>query len=117
MLGPDTPQFTGNMAWRTVVPADRLGRLVPNSNACAWFGPNRHAVTYRLGAQGQLVNFVGVVEQDRWQEEGWSLQGERSEALKDFDVFLFNVREFVTCVAHLSLALILVYKPPIPETT
>jgi len=27
MLGHDTPQFTGNMAWRAVVPIDRLGRL------------------------------------------------------------------------------------------
>ena len=95
MLGPDTPQFTGNMAWRTVVPADRLGRLVPNPTACAWFGPNRHAVTYRLGAQGQLVNFVGVVEQDRWQEEGWSLQGERSEALKDFDGWHLVIRNLI----------------------
>ena len=85
LLGPDAPQFTGNMAWRAVVPAERLGDLVPNPTACAWFGPNRHAVTYRLGEQGQLVNFVGVVEQESWQEEGWSLQGEKSEALKDFE--------------------------------
>ena len=84
MLGSDVPQFTGNMAWRATVPAERLGDLVPNPTACAWFGPNRHAVTYRLGAQGQLVNFVGVVEQESWQEEGWSLQGERAEALNDF---------------------------------
>ena len=84
MLGPDAPKFTGNMAWRAVVSAARLGEFVPNPTACAWFGPNRHAVTYRLGAQGQLVNFVGVVEQESWQEEGWSLQGDKDEALKDF---------------------------------
>ena len=84
MLGPGAPIFTGNMAWRAVVLADRLGNLAPNPTACAWFGPNRHAVTYRLGAQGQLVNFVGVVEQNSWQEEGWSLQGERADALEDF---------------------------------
>lgn len=87
MLGPDAPQFTGNMAWRAVVPAERLGELVPNPTACAWFGPNRHAVTYRLGAQGQLVNFVGVVEQESWQEEGWSLQGDKAEALRDFEAW------------------------------
>ena len=85
MLGPDAPKFTGNMAWRAVVSAARLGEFVPNPTACAWFGPNRHAVTYRLGAQGQLVNFVGVVEQESWQEEGWSLKGEKAEALKDFE--------------------------------
>ena len=84
MLGPDTPEFTGNMAWRTVVSIDRLSELVPNPTACAWFGPGRHAVTYRLGAQGDLVNFVGVVEREDWREEGWSVSGERAEALKDF---------------------------------
>jgi len=84
MLGPDAPDFTGNMAWRAVVPAERLGELMPNPTACAWFGPGRHAVTYRLGAKGELVNFVGVVERDDWQEEGWSVRGETSEALQDF---------------------------------
>ena len=84
MLGPDAPDFTGNMAWRAVVPIDRLGELVPNPTACAWFGPGRHAVTYRLGAKGELVNFVGVVERDDWREEGWSMRGETSEALQDF---------------------------------
>ena len=85
MLGPDAPQFTGNMAWRILVPADRLGALAPNPTACAWFGPNRHAVTYRLGTQGDLVNFVGVVEQESWREEGWSIPGEKSDARKDFE--------------------------------
>ena len=85
MLGQGRPEFTGNMAWRAVVPVERLGSLVPNPTACAWFGPGRHAVTYRLGAEGQLVNFVGVVEQESWQEEGWSILGEKADALKDFE--------------------------------
>ena len=84
MLGPAAPEFTGNMAWRTVVPIEKLGELAPNPTACAWFGPGRHAVTYRLGAKGELVNFVGVVERDDWREEGWSMRGETSEALQDF---------------------------------
>ena len=84
MLGADKLQFTGNMAWRAVVPADRLKDLVPHPTACAWFGPNRHAVTYRLGMTGDLINFVGVVEQDQWQEEGWSISGDKVNALKDF---------------------------------
>jgi len=94
MLGPDAPDFTGNMAWRAVVPIDRLGELVPNPTACAWFGPGRHAVTYRLGAKGELVNFVGVVERDDWREEGWSMRGETSEALQDFK----DWHPVITCV-------------------
>jgi len=55
MLGPDAPNFTGNMAWRAVVPTERLGNLSPNPTACAWFGPKRHAVTYRLGPHGDYL--------------------------------------------------------------
>lgn len=84
ILGPDTPQFTGNMAWRAVIPIRRLDGKLPNPTACAWFGPGRHAVTYRLGVDGELVNFVGVVEQEAWREEGWSIPGEKTDALKDF---------------------------------
>jgi len=36
MLGPDKPQFTGNMAWRAVVPMRELGSLAPRSSACVW---------------------------------------------------------------------------------
>lgn len=84
MLGADAPKFTGNVAWRAVVPMERLGKFAPSPTACAWFGAGRHAVTYRLGAKGDLANFVGVVEREDWQEEGWSLRGDKAEALSDF---------------------------------
>ena len=45
MLGPDRPDFTGNMAWRAVVPMDRLGDVAPDPVVCAWMGRGKHAVT------------------------------------------------------------------------
>jgi salicylate hydroxylase len=82
MLGPDAPRFTGNVAWRLVVPADGLRDLVPPS-ACIWAGPGRHAVTYYL-RRGELVNFVGVVEQTSWQQESWTAEGDKTELAADF---------------------------------
>ena len=84
MLGAHTPRFTGNMAWRTVVPADALGAHKPNPTACAWMGRGRHGVTYYLRG-GELVNFVGVVEREDWTEEGWAIRGRPEGALKDFE--------------------------------
>jgi salicylate hydroxylase len=84
MLGPDTPRFTGNVAWRVVVPTAKLGNLAPRPTACAWFGRCKHGVTYRLGADGEMTNFVGVVERENWQEEGWSIQGSKEDVLADF---------------------------------
>lgn len=83
LLGEDQPRFTGNVAWRMTVPMERLGDLAPPPTACIWAGPGRHAVTYRLRG-GTLANFVGVVEQDGWQEESWTEQGSRDAALADF---------------------------------
>jgi len=63
MVGPDAPIFTGNVAWRAVVPIEALGAVAPNPTACVWMGRGRHGVTYRL-RRGERVNFVGVVECD-----------------------------------------------------
>lgn len=90
MLGPEKPRFTGNMAWRVVVPiADLEKQHIPNPTACAWMGKGRHAVTYRL-RRGTLANFVGVVETNDVQDisESWTEQGRKQsrkdDALSDF---------------------------------
>ncbi len=83
MLGQDAPDFTGNIAWRAVVPMDRLGDLAPPPTACVWVGARRHAVTYRLRG-GTLANFVGIVEDDSWTSESWTEQGTMDAVLADF---------------------------------
>lgn len=84
MLGADAPRFTGNVAWRAMVPVAALGVLAPPPTACVWAGSKRHAVTTRVAA-GEMINFVGIVEQDSWREEGWTLQGNLEDALSDFE--------------------------------
>lgn len=83
MLGPDKPRFTGNVAWRAVVPVSKLGDYPPPETACVWAGKRRHAVTYRL-RRGSLANFVGVVECAEPGDESWTSVGAREQALKDF---------------------------------
>jgi salicylate hydroxylase len=83
MLGLDAPRFTGNYAWRALVPAAQLGALAPPPSGCIWAGPKKHAVTTYVRG-GSVVNFVGIVEQTIWREESWSHTGDRQEALADF---------------------------------
>ena len=83
MLGPDAPRFTGNVAWRALVPKSRLGDLAPPPTACIWTGAGKHAVTTYVHG-GATVNFVGLFEQIDWQEEGWSIAGSRDEARLNF---------------------------------
>lgn len=82
MLGADQPRFTGNVAWRTVVPVAELTHPPP-ALGCIWTGAGKHVVTTRVSA-GQSVNFVGIVEQDDWREEGWSISGSKDQAIADF---------------------------------
>ena len=84
MLGAEKPIFTGNVAWRAVVPMAALGADGPRPTACAWMGPGKHCVTYRL-RRGMLANFVGVVERDDWTTESWTERGTRESALADFE--------------------------------
>lgn len=64
--GADRPFFTGQVAWRAVVP----GRADDAPVARIWMAPGRHVVTYPL-TRGRL-NIVAVREQADWAPEGWS---------------------------------------------
>ena len=86
MLGSANPDYTGNLAWRAVVPVEMLGQDAPPANTTIWAGQGRHAVTTRLRGGG-LVNFVGLVERPEPSEEGWRIEGDRDEALRDFATF------------------------------
>lgn len=84
MLGRGAPRYTGNIAWRAVVPVDVLGSDAPPPTACVWVGQGRHAVTTRLRA-GTLANFVGMVEQPEPTREDWCSTGTAADAARDFE--------------------------------
>ena len=83
LFGADRPQFTGLMAWRGVIPMQRLPERMRRMVGTNWVGPGGHIVHYPLRA-GQLMNFVGVRERDDWQVESWSVAGRVDETLADF---------------------------------
>lgn len=72
------PRFAGAVAWRGLVPAERLppGLLAPA--ATVFMGPGRHLVAYPL-RRGAVWNFVAVEERGAWAEEGWSVSADPAE--------------------------------------
>lgn len=84
MLGSEKPTFTGNVAWRCVVPVEKLGDTVPDSTACIWIGKKQHAVTYLLRG-GTLTNLVAIVEQKEWIHEEWNIESSKKDAQKYFE--------------------------------
>ena len=83
LFGNDAPRFTGNVAWRAVVPTERLPRGLVRPMATAWWGPHKHFVHYYLRS-GTLVNCVCVVERTGWEVESWTEPGEFEELKRDF---------------------------------
>jgi salicylate hydroxylase len=65
--GAAEPYFTGQVAWRAVVPND-IGHP---AEARVHMGPGRHLVSYPLRG-GAAVNLVAVEERRDWVAEGWA---------------------------------------------
>ncbi|MGE0761329.1 MAG: FAD-dependent monooxygenase, partial [Pirellulaceae bacterium] len=84
LFGPERPVFTGNVAWRGLVPVDRLPAGLIRPVATAWWGPQRHFVHYYV-RRGELVNCVCVVEREGWETESWTEPGGRAELEAAFE--------------------------------
>lgn len=87
MFGPERPEFTGVVAYRAVVPAERLD--VPNLGAFTkWWGPDPaiQIVTFPLN-RGRDVFVFATTPQPEWTEESWTSPGDVVElrrAYRDF---------------------------------
>jgi salicylate hydroxylase len=57
LFGPQAPNFTGNLAWRALIPADRLPRDLVRPNATVWWGPGKHFVHYYVHLQNNGYTF------------------------------------------------------------
>ena len=77
------PKFTGQVAWRAIVPdADETPVVEVH------MGPGRHLVTYPLG-QGRR-NIVAVEEREAWADEGWSIEDHPANLRAAFSGFSSN---------------------------
>ncbi|MBS0124353.1 FAD-dependent monooxygenase [Thetidibacter halocola] len=80
--GTIAPFFTGQVAWRALVPNDSAHP----AEARVHMGPGRHMVSYPLRG-GALVNLVAVEERRDWVEEGWSRMGDPADLRARFAGF------------------------------
>jgi len=97
LFGNDAPRFSGCMAWRGVIPAERLPDALRHPVGINWVGPGGHVIQYPVRS-GALVNFVGIVERDHWQLESWTEQGTVDECLHDFSAWHDEVHTLIRSV-------------------
>ena len=84
MQGVHKATFTGNVAWRGMVPTNLLPKKLIPPVANVWLGPGRHFVAYYVKG-GEMVNFVAVEERDSWTEEAWDVKGNVGDIRAAFD--------------------------------
>jgi salicylate hydroxylase len=113
VFGPGEAEFTGIVAWRGVVPAERLPPHLLRPVGTNWVGPGGHVVHYPL-RKGALMNVVGAVERADWTVESWSVEGSREECLADFAGWHADVRTLLGAI-DTPHKWALKVRPPMPE--
>ncbi|MBX9760031.1 MAG: FAD-dependent monooxygenase [Beijerinckiaceae bacterium] len=73
MLGAAPAVYTGDGAWRILVPIENLPKDILPQVMSVFMGPGGHVVIYYLRS-GKLLNFVGLVETDEVSEESWTMK-------------------------------------------
>jgi salicylate hydroxylase len=84
IVGAESPRFSGHVAYRGLVPAERVAHLGLEVNASSWWGPGHHFVHYFVGAGARYVNWVAVMP-GQWRIESWTARGEVADALREFE--------------------------------
>ncbi|RBP51653.1 FAD-dependent monooxygenase [Arenicella xantha] len=97
LFGESSPRFTGNVAWRGVVPVERLPHDFMPTQAINFMGARKHMVVYYVRSK-QLLNFVGVVESASWNNESWTETAPWQELKRDFAGWHPMVQQVVEAV-------------------
>jgi salicylate hydroxylase len=97
LFGPEQPRFTGSVAYRGLVPSDRLAHLNLEATAQIWLGPGRSFVHYFVRSQ-QLVNFIASFDQESWTKESWTDRGEVADVLAAYEGWDPQVRSILSAV-------------------
>jgi salicylate hydroxylase len=97
LFGPDKPRFTGCIAYRGLVPAERLRHLDLDVTMEVWMGPGKHFVHYFVQSQ-RLMNFVCLIEQESWLGESWTDRGDVADALAAYAGWHPQVRSIIEAV-------------------
>ncbi|HTK02097.1 MAG TPA: FAD-dependent monooxygenase [Bordetella sp.] len=84
ILGATPASYTGDIAWRAVVPTARLPSGIMETVSTVWCGPKKHVVMYYLRG-GELMNFVGLVEHAHPENESWTQKRPWADLKADFE--------------------------------
>ena len=94
LFGKELPRYTGNVAWRGLVPAERVAHLDLGSVVGVWMGPNRSIVQYYVSA-GRTFNWIGISRSAQPARESWLAEGKIEDALAEYDGWNSTIRTII----------------------
>jgi salicylate hydroxylase len=94
VFGEEEPAFAGCVAYRGLVPVERIADLKLELGNQSWVGPGGHFVHYFV-SRGRLLNFVGWTEHDHWNREDWTDRATVARALAAFGDWHEQVRTII----------------------
>ncbi len=97
IMGETPAIYTGHVAWRATIPKERLPADIMEQVVTLWCGPKNHAVIYWL-CSGQVLNFVGCVEHEEWEEESWTLKRPWGELKAAYEGFHPDVQTIIDAI-------------------
>ena len=101
LFGPGAPQFTGYVAWRALIPMDRVPvKLEPRSGI--FIGPGNNLNVYPV-QKGKALNLVAFAERNTWTEEGWSIPSTVEEIGAEFQHWCPEVRSIIQSIPEGAL--------------
>ncbi|MGW1992825.1 FAD-dependent monooxygenase [Embleya sp. NPDC001921] len=111
MGAPDTLRFSGDMAFRALIPGDLIAAdpatrwLVDRYQSTIWYGPDRHLVHYMIRG-GEFLNVVGCVPCTDEVRERWTVASTARELVDAFPgwddrvaAMLGKAKDDVSCFA------------------
>jgi len=78
LFGAEQPRYSGGIAYRGLIPAERLRHLDIEVTTQIWMGPRGHVVVYFVAGK-RYLNFVANADRDASALESWVQQGDPNE--------------------------------------
>lgn len=91
----DNPRYTGNVAWRGLMPIGSLPDHQRGPEITIWIGPKKHFVEYTIKS-GTIKNYVAISNVKEWQEEGWTVRSSVTQALDEFINWHKDVKNIIS---------------------
>src|SRR5262249_55704271 len=113
LFGKELPRYTGNVAWRGLVPAERLAQLDLGGVTGVWMGPNRSIVQYYVVA-GRTFNWIGISRSEQPARESWLAEGRIEDVLAEYSGWHATIRTIIAATPRV-LRQALYDREPLPD--